>query len=239
MHARPLLHIGNVSKPQALAAGTATGHSSEGIPGLYNATGVPTAAGVTVGIITIGGVSQTLQDLKQFTSSNGYGTVSTQTIKTNGSGGSYTDDQHGREWDLDSQSIVGSAGGQAGKLVFYMADLNASGNTGLTQAAQPRGVGQHREGDQRIARLVRNRCERGRHARRRGTDLHDRRGARPDVPFRRATKRVRVQQPRLSGRLELHGIVAGFVAARARDRRHDALHTSSGRSRARRCGTKA
>ncbi|HIA2343293.1 TPA: protease pro-enzyme activation domain-containing protein, partial [Burkholderia contaminans] len=134
-HARPLLHIGNVSKPQALAAGTATGHYPKEFPGLYNATGVPTAAGVTVGIITIGGVSQTLQDLKQFTSSNGYGAVTTQTIKTNGSGGSYTDDQDGQgEWDLDSQSIVGSAGGQVGKLVFYMADLNASGNTGLTQA---------------------------------------------------------------------------------------------------------
>ncbi|MGT0248642.1 S53 family peptidase [Burkholderia pyrrocinia] len=135
--ARPMLRIGNVAKPQALAAGTATGHYPKEFPGLYNATGVPTAAGVTVGIITIGGVSQTLQDLKQFTSSNGYGTVSTQTVKTNGTGtsGSYSDDQDGQgEWDLDSQSIVGSAGGQVGKLVFYMADLNASGNTGLTQA---------------------------------------------------------------------------------------------------------
>ena len=135
--ARPMLRIGNVAKPQALAAGTATGHYPKEFPGLYNATGVPTAAGVTVGIITIGGVSQTLQDLRQFTSSNGYGTVTTQTVKTNGTGtsGSYSDDQDGQgEWDLDSQSIVGSAGGQVGKLVFYMADLNAAGNTGLTQA---------------------------------------------------------------------------------------------------------
>ncbi|WP_396330997.1 protease pro-enzyme activation domain-containing protein [Burkholderia anthina] len=135
--ARPMLRIGNVAKPQAVAAGTATGHYPKEFPGLYNATGVPTAAGVTVGIVTIGGVSQTQQDLKQFTSSNGYGTVSTQTVKTNGTGtsGSYSDDQDGQgEWDLDSQSIVGSAGGQVGKLVFYMADLNASGNTGLTQA---------------------------------------------------------------------------------------------------------
>lgn len=135
--ARPMLRIGNVAKPQALAAGTATGHYPKEFPGLYNATGVPTAAGVTVGIVTIGGVSQTLQDLKQFTSSNGYGTVATQAVKTNGTGtsGSYSDDQDGQgEWDLDSQSIVGSAGGQVGKLVFYMADLNAAGNTGLTQA---------------------------------------------------------------------------------------------------------
>jgi subtilase family serine protease len=135
--ARPMLRIGNVAKPQTLAAGTATGHYPKEFPGLYNATGVPTAAGVTVGIVTIGGVSQTLRDLKQFTSSNGYGTVTTQAVKTNGTGtsGSYSDDQDGQgEWDLDSQSIVGSAGGQVGKLVFYMADLNAAGNTGLTQA---------------------------------------------------------------------------------------------------------
>ena len=132
-HARPLLHIGNVSKPQALAAGTATGHYPKEFPGLYNATGVPTAAGVTVGIITIGGVSQTLQDLKQFTSSNGYGTVSTQTIKTNGSGGSYTDDRTARRVG-SRQPVDRRLGRRPGKLVFYMADLNASGNTGLTQA---------------------------------------------------------------------------------------------------------
>ncbi|KWF25507.1 protease pro-enzyme activation domain-containing protein [Burkholderia ubonensis] len=133
--AHPLLRIGNVAKPTALAAGTATGHYPKEFPALYGATGVPTAAGVTVGIMTIGGVAQTLQDLKTFTSSNGYGAVSTQSVKTNGSGGNYTDDQDGQgEWDLDSQSIVGAAGGQVGKLVFYMADLNASGNTGLTQA---------------------------------------------------------------------------------------------------------
>ncbi|KVZ83460.1 protease pro-enzyme activation domain-containing protein [Burkholderia ubonensis] len=133
--AHPLLRIGNVAKPTALAAGTATGHYPKEFPALYSATGVPTAAGVTVGIMTIGGVAQTLRDLKTFTSSNGYGAVTTQSVKTNGSGGNYTDDQDGQgEWDLDSQSIVGAAGGQVGKLVFYMADLNASGNTGLTQA---------------------------------------------------------------------------------------------------------
>ncbi|WP_336078023.1 hypothetical protein, partial [Klebsiella pneumoniae] len=31
-------------------------------------------------------------------------------------------------------SIVGAAGGAVGKLAFYMADLNAPGNTGLTKA---------------------------------------------------------------------------------------------------------
>jgi pseudomonalisin len=135
--ARPLLHAGSVTQAQTLAAGTATGHYPKEFPGLYNATGVPTAAGVPVGIMTIGGVTQTLKDLKTFTTNNGYAAVSTQAVKTNGTGtsGSYSDDPNGQgEWDLDSQSIVGAAGGRVGKLVFYMADLNAPGNTGLTQA---------------------------------------------------------------------------------------------------------
>jgi pseudomonalisin len=133
--ARPLLHVGDVAEARTLAAGTATGHSPSEFPALYGAIGVPTAKGTTVGIVTIGGVSQTLRDLRTFTSSNGYAAVSTQTIKTNGTSGNYTDDQEGQgEWNLDSQSVVGAAGGAVGKLAFYMADLNASGNTGLTQA---------------------------------------------------------------------------------------------------------
>ncbi|SMG02297.1 S53 family peptidase [Burkholderia singularis] len=135
--ARPLLKTGTIAKPQAAAAGTATGHYPSEFPALYDASGVPTAANATVGIVTIGGVSQAIQDLQQFTSANGYPAVNTQTVQTNdaGTSGSYSDDQEGQgEWDLDSQSIVGAAGGRVGQLVFYMADLNAPGNTGLTQA---------------------------------------------------------------------------------------------------------
>jgi len=133
--ARPLLRVGDVAEARTLAAGTATGHYPKEFPALYGATGVPTASGTTIGIITIGGVSQTLRDLRTFTSSNGYATVATQTIKTNGTSGNYADDQDGQgEWNLDSQSIVGAAGGAVGKLAFYMADLNAPGNTGLTKA---------------------------------------------------------------------------------------------------------
>ena len=133
--ARPLLRIGEVSKPTPFPSGTATGHNPTEFPGIYNATGVPTAAGVTVGIITQGGVSQTLRDLRTFTSAHGYAAVTTQAVQTNGSGGNYSDDPDGQgEWNLDSQSIVGAAGGQVGRLAFYMADLAAPGNTGLTRA---------------------------------------------------------------------------------------------------------
>ncbi|MDF6412019.1 hypothetical protein NMT94_27385, partial [Escherichia coli] len=100
--ARPLLRVGDVAEARTLAAGTATGHYPKEFPALYGATGVPTAAGTTVGVITIGGVSQTLRDLRTFTSNNGYAAVSTTTIKTNGTSGNYTDDQEGQgEWNLD------------------------------------------------------------------------------------------------------------------------------------------
>lgn len=44
------------------------------------------------------------------TSSNRYTMVPTQTVKTNGTSGSYSDDPDGGKWDLDGQPIVGSAG---------------------------------------------------------------------------------------------------------------------------------
>ncbi|WDD92750.1 S53 family peptidase [Burkholderia sp. FERM BP-3421] len=133
--AHPLLKVTAISKPTRLADGTATAHQPSEFPAIYDATNVPAAANTTVGIITQGGVSQALQDLQQFTSANGYASVNTQAIQTNGPNGNYADDPEGQgEWDLDSQSIVGAAGGQVGQLIFYMADDGATGNTGLTQA---------------------------------------------------------------------------------------------------------
>lgn len=134
-HAHPLLKTGQRTSPQVLASGTAKGHNPTEFSSIYDGSSLPTASGTTVGIITIGGVTQTLKDLKQFTSANQLGAVSTKSIKTGSSGGDYSDDEDGiGEWDLDSQSIVGAAGGAVQQLRFYMADQNASGNTGLTQA---------------------------------------------------------------------------------------------------------
>lgn len=133
--AHPLLKIGNRTAAKTLASGTAKAHYPTEFPAIYDATSLPTAANTTVGIITQGGVSQTLQDLQQFTSANNLASVNTQAIQTGSPNGDYSDDQEGQgEWDLDSQSIVGSAGGAVQQLLFYMADDSASGNTGLTQA---------------------------------------------------------------------------------------------------------
>lgn len=92
-----------------------TGHSPTEFPSIYGATSLPTAAGVTVGILAEGKLTQTLNSLNTFTSQNGYPTVTTRIVGTS------TRDTAGTlEWELDSQTIVGAAGGEVGSIVFYM-----------------------------------------------------------------------------------------------------------------------
>lgn len=104
-----------------------TGHSPTDFPSIYGATSLPTASGVTVGILAEGNLTQTINSLNAFTSQNGYPTVTTRTV------GTPTRDTSGTlEWELDSQTIVGAAGGQVGSIVFYMMP-DISSDTGVAQ----------------------------------------------------------------------------------------------------------
>jgi xanthomonalisin len=103
-------------KPGGGGGGSIIGHDPTEFSGLYGGSGLPTGAGVTVGIITNGDLTATLSDLNQFTSSHGLAAVSTQIVNTDGTG---TDTSGTAEWDLDSQDILGMAGGQIGKIIFY------------------------------------------------------------------------------------------------------------------------
>ncbi len=104
-----------------------TGHNPNEFSSIYSGTGVATAAGVTVGIITQGKLTQTITDLNTFTSNNGLPTVTTQTVNTNGT----SNDTSGvDEWNLDSQDIVGMGGGQVGKIIFY--NIPTLSNSNLT-----------------------------------------------------------------------------------------------------------
>ena len=135
--AHSMIYHGSTTQGQTLAAAKSAskGHSPTEFPGLYDIGSTPTASGTTVGIITEGGVSQATQDLNTFTSAKNYAAVNVQAVPTGDPNGNYADDPDGEdEWDLDSQSIVGAAGGSVNQLIFYMGDDNASGNTGLTQA---------------------------------------------------------------------------------------------------------
>jgi len=133
--AHTMARKGPRTEPTHTDGGTALGHDPLEFPGLYNATALPTAENTTVGIITIGGANQAASDLNQFTSASNLAPVNVSSVRTGNPDGNYADDPDGQvEWDLDSQSIVGAAGGALGGLVFYEADLDAPGNTGLTQA---------------------------------------------------------------------------------------------------------
>jgi subtilase family serine protease len=93
-----------------------TGHNPLEFASIYSGTGVKTAAGVTVGIVTEGNLTQAKADLNTFTANNGLATVVTQLINT---GGVSNDTSGTNEWDLDSQDVLGMGGGQIGKIVFY------------------------------------------------------------------------------------------------------------------------
>jgi subtilase family serine protease len=109
-------------------AGTAvvTGHNPVEFSSIYGGVGVPTAAGVTVGIVSQGDLTQTLADLNSFTAANGLPTVATQIVTTNGPS---ADTSNLVEWNLDSQTVVGMSGGHVGQIIFY--NIPSLANTDL------------------------------------------------------------------------------------------------------------
>lgn len=104
---------------------SAIGHSPTEFPALYNASTLPTASTATVGIITAGSLTQTITDLNNFTSRAGYSKVATKIVNV---GTGSTDTSGTEEWNLDSQTIVGAAGGAVKQLVFYNADSLSNDN---------------------------------------------------------------------------------------------------------------
>jgi len=110
-------------------AASIAAHDPVQFSSIYGGTGVQTAAGVSVGIVTEGDMTQSIADLNSFTSSNSLATVTTQVIYTAPDSGDTSGDD---EWSIDTQDIVGSAGGQVGQLILYVTP--ALTNTGLLTA---------------------------------------------------------------------------------------------------------
>jgi pseudomonalisin len=109
-----------------------TGHNPTDFPGIYDIGNTPTAANTTVGIIAVGGVTIPIQELSTFTTQNNLSPVNVKTVQSGS--GDFSDQPSGDlEWDLDSQTIVGAAGGTVKQLIFYTS-ANASGNAGLIAA---------------------------------------------------------------------------------------------------------
>ena len=98
---------------------------------------VPASApDVTVGIITQGSLTQSKTDLTTFTTSNSLSAVSTLTVNTNGTS---TDTSGTTEWDIDSQDLLGMAGGKVKKMIFYniptLSNANLTADFNTAQAA--------------------------------------------------------------------------------------------------------
>ena len=100
------------------SAATIAPHDPTQFSSIYGGTGIPTAAGVTVGIITEGDMTQAVTDLNTFTANNNLATVNTQVIYAGADSG---DNSGNDEWSIDSQDIIGASGGQVGQLILYAA----------------------------------------------------------------------------------------------------------------------
>ncbi|WP_083338914.1 S53 family peptidase [Chromobacterium sphagni] len=116
----------------------ASGHNPTDFPLIYNASSLPPASNTTVGIISEGDLTQTLQDLQQFEDSAGYSYVQTNVVNA---GDASSDTDGIGEWNLDSQDILAAAGGALQQLNFYVAtsmtnaDITAAYNSAVSDGS--------------------------------------------------------------------------------------------------------
>lgn len=124
-HKHPMSYLG---KPVTQAANVTTQeavtvtHSPTQFPAIYDAGSTPAAFNTTVGIVTWGDLTQTRTDLNTMTAATAMNTTNVRVVPvTLGSAVDFSDDPDSdMEWNLDSQSIVGTSGGVK-QLVFYTA----------------------------------------------------------------------------------------------------------------------
>jgi xanthomonalisin len=133
--------------PSAMV-GTISGHYPTEFADIYNASSLPAATSVAVGVWGWGSMAATIADLNNFTSNNSLPAVNTMVVCSdyNGIVGAVsttdptcaTSDQGEVEWALDSQDIIGMSGGVA-QLTFYAAPepSNASITNTLSEIVNP------------------------------------------------------------------------------------------------------
>jgi len=102
--------------PEAATPQAVTGVSIPNFASIYGASSLPSATTGTIGIITAGSLTQTINDLKSFASSAGYPVpnVTKTVVGTAGTSTSGTD-----EWNMDSQSSLAAAGGSISQMILY------------------------------------------------------------------------------------------------------------------------
>ncbi|WP_165371519.1 pre-peptidase C-terminal domain-containing protein [Pseudolysobacter antarcticus] len=127
------VHVAHTMLVKSAQINAISGHDPTDWPYIYGASGLPVASSIPVGIISQGKITQSLTDLNTFTSQHSMATVATQVVTV---GSTSTDTAGVGEWDLDSQDIVGMAGGAVQKIIFYNVPTltNASLSAGYNKA---------------------------------------------------------------------------------------------------------
>lgn len=95
----------------ASGAPVLTGHDPLEFSRIYRAGSTPTASQTTVGVIMAGDAAPVLRDLDTFAAKAGLARVAATVTRTGPPGSDYSDNSGLSEWDMDSQAIVGAAGG--------------------------------------------------------------------------------------------------------------------------------
>lgn len=122
-HKHPMSYLGKpVTQTATPQDATAVTHAPTDFPTIYDADSTPTAFNTTVGIVTWGDLTQTQNDLNLMTKYAAMSTTNVRVVPVTMTGETdFSDDPDSdTEWNLDSQSIIGTSGGVK-QLVFYTA----------------------------------------------------------------------------------------------------------------------
>jgi len=95
-----------------------SGHNPTDFPIIYNASSLPSATNATIGIITQGSMTGTINDLKSFASKAGYPAPNVTTVTV---GSASTDTSGVDEWNMDTQDSLAAAGGTIKQMILYTA----------------------------------------------------------------------------------------------------------------------
>jgi subtilase family serine protease len=134
---KPVTQTAAATQTAGTQDATAVTHAPTDFPTIYDAGSTPTAFNTTVGIVTWGDLTQTQTDLNTMTKAAARPTTNVRVVPVTMAGETdFSDDPDSdTEWNLDSQSIIGTSGGVK-QLVFYTAanGLDGPADEELTDA---------------------------------------------------------------------------------------------------------
>lgn len=128
------MHQPMLVKPNAVTLAS-SGHNPTEFQTIYNASSLPSATNAVIGVITQGSMTQTIADLRTFTTNAGYPTTNVSTVTV---GAASTNTSGVDEWNMDTQDALAAAGGTIKQMILYTAstmsdaDLTAAYNRAVT-----------------------------------------------------------------------------------------------------------